>query len=296
VETEAGVPDVPITEQVHRHEGHVIPPIIKHDPPIPSSESSQWSSIIGRGEVRSSANEPPYIERPTANEHRPPTMEHRPPVIKDRPIVNEHRPPVNEHKPPIIPHKPPLVEHIVPVIEPRPPVNEHGHGVHTPCPELPYPVINVTEKNPRYAEILQELYSGNASELTAVLQYTYQNAMIDGASSEIAETLYQISLDELRHIRILGRIIKALGSDPRYIKTENKRREYYVADNKAISYSKTIPIVLMDDIAAEKGAIAAYKAAAEKIRDANIVAILRRIAMDHEGHLERYTALYRKYV
>ena len=71
--------------------------------------------------------------------------------------------------------------------------------------KIPYPKVNVERKNVILANIILDNYSGSVSELSAVLKYVYQN--INLKDTNLAKIIGKISIVEMHHLEILGKII-----------------------------------------------------------------------------------------
>ena len=149
---------------------------------------------------------------------------------------------------------------------------------------IPYPQICVSAKNPRYASMITKAYAGCVSETTAVMQYVYQDTVLKKRYPDLAETLSYIARVEMKHMDMLGELICALGGDPRYHNTSDNSCAYWNATS--VDYSKTPRMILLCDIEAEKKAIAEYKRLIKVICDENVDAVLKRIIMDEERHIE----------
>ena len=149
---------------------------------------------------------------------------------------------------------------------------------------LPYPQICVTVKNPRYASMLTRAYAGCVSETTAVMQYIYQDTVLKKKYPDLSETLSYIARVEMKHMDMISELICALGGDPRYHNTCDNSCAYWNATS--VDYSKTPRMILLCDIEGEKKAIAEYKRLIKVICDENVDAVLKRIIMDEERHIE----------
>ncbi|WP_195264284.1 MULTISPECIES: ferritin family protein [unclassified Clostridium] len=152
---------------------------------------------------------------------------------------------------------------------------------------LPYPKIEISEKNSNYANLIKRSYAGNISELTAVTQYTYQGLI---ANNIIGNILKKIAEVEMHHLEILGELIVALGENPDF--SINKKDKKLNWNSKFICTSDSIKDMLLEDIKNEEEAIKLYRKTANSINDENIIAILNRIILDEELHIKILTNLY----
>lgn len=160
--------------------------------------------------------------------------------------------------------------------------------------DLPYPEIKVKEKNPKYIDLILLNYSSAISEFDAIAQYTYHQIALTYTNKEISDTLCGISIVEMRHLEMLGRIIILLGGEPGYW-INNKKKNYW--SGKLVNYDlSSIKDILTTDIEDEKAAIKQYKETIIQIDDKYINAVLKRIILDEEFHIQLLTNLHTKYV
>lgn len=152
----------------------------------------------------------------------------------------------------------------------------------------PYPEAKAEGKNERYAMLLLDAYAdGGKSEMTAISQYMHHHMTIQ--DKDIANTELCIALVEMKHLQLLGSLIKSLGGNPKYRRT-----------NKAwwnggeVSYGDNAEFKLKLDIEAEKEAIEGYKTLISEIKDRNVLKVLQHILKDEMLHLQIFTDLYNK--
>lgn len=159
-----------------------------------------------------------------------------------------------------------------------------------PCKAAdPYPEVEVESQNLRYAKLLLDAYAnGEKSEMTAITQYMHHHLTIK--NKEIADVELCIALVEMKHLEMLGELIKMLGGNPKY-----RRSNKAWWDGGEVAYGDNIEFKLKLDIDAEKSAIEGYKTLISEIKDRNITKILSRILEDEIMHLEILTGLYKKY-
>lgn len=159
--------------------------------------------------------------------------------------------------------------------------------------DLPYPEVRCGCTNKRYADLLMQDYAGMASELTAVLQYTYDSMLLKESAPDVSELLEDISFTEMHHMRMLGDLVSDLGGDPRYNggSCENCKPFHTCG----ITYNKTTALILMENIAGERKAIANYTRRIEVIQDEYVCAVLHRIIMDEETHIAALCQMMEKY-
>jgi bacterioferritin len=159
-----------------------------------------------------------------------------------------------------------------------------------PCKaDIPYPEVEVEGENIRYAKLLMDAYAdGEKSELTAITQYMHHHLTIQ--NKEIANAELCISLIEMKHLELLGDLIKMLGGNPKY-----RRSNKAWWDGGQVSYGDSTEFKLKLDIDAEKAAIDGYRTLISEIEDKHVVKVLRRILEDEIVHFNILTELYNKY-
>ena len=67
--------------------------------------------------------------------------------------------------------------------------------------------VNITEPNPRFAQLLLEQFGGATGELTAALQYWVQSLHCEHAG--IRDMLQDIAIEEFSHLEVVGRLIES---------------------------------------------------------------------------------------
>lgn len=159
--------------------------------------------------------------------------------------------------------------------------------------DKPYPEIKVESNNEYYAKILMEDYSGLVSEMSAITQYTYQFIDKFNFDKEFYETLENISIVEMKHLEILGKLIKLLGVDPVFKSSNNCYLTYW--SSSYIDYNTNIIKMLEVDIKSEENAINNYIYHISLINDKYIKDILYRIIEDEKKHIECFETLLCKY-
>ena len=157
------------------------------------------------------------------------------------------------------------------------------------CSE-PYPPLKVEQPNPHYAQILKNSLASSKSETTAVMQYTYQSWVLAAEFSEIADTMRHISMVEMHHLQMLGRLIDLLGGTPSYCCVQRNRQFPWNAT--MVFYGRMVRQMMQNNIAGEQEAIRQYRKQIQIIQDCHIQEILKRIILDEELHIE----LFKKYL
>lgn len=159
-----------------------------------------------------------------------------------------------------------------------------------PCKaNMPYPEVEVEGQNIRYAKLLMDAYAdGEKSELTAITQYMHHHHTMQ--NKEIANVELCISLIEMKHLDLLGDLIKMLGGNPKY---HRSNKAWW--DGGQVSYGDSTEFKLKLDINAEKASIDGYKTLISEIEDKHVVMVLIRILEDELVHFDILTTLHKKY-
>ncbi|MBD2559312.1 MULTISPECIES: manganese catalase family protein [Nostoc] len=71
----------------------------------------------------------------------------------------------------------------------------------------PIHAVNVSEPNPRFAQLLLEQFGGATGELSAALQYWVQSFHVENAG--IKDMLQDIAIEEFSHLEMVGKLIEA---------------------------------------------------------------------------------------
>ena len=159
--------------------------------------------------------------------------------------------------------------------------------------ELPYPSTKYITRDERSAKIISPAYASRDSELTAILLYSYQHIIFENKEmEEEAETLSHISMDEMRHIELLGETLLALGVIPIYTERPPCKMNFY--STQFVPYSIVTQKMLMDDLRGEMTAIQMYKDMLSKLDNDNVAAIIERILLDEKSHYAEFARLLAK--
>lgn len=175
-----------------------------------------------------------------------------------------------------------------------------------PCQsKMPMPEIKVERKNPEYAKLLLNAFSGSEdSELAAILQYLYHHETIENET--IANVLLCISMIEMNHYEVLSELITLLGEKPFLF---NANKYFYSTgtigymDNPFACHEEAldkadkakIRLKLEKDILSEINAINAYNFIQKNIKDKYINKIIEKIIEDEKFHLRLFNTLLEKY-
>ena len=158
--------------------------------------------------------------------------------------------------------------------------------------DLPYPSTETLTKDVRSGQIISFAYATLHGELTATLQYVYHHFYFAEFEQDDAEILMAIAKAEMIHIDILGSAMLKLGVTPRYVQMPNTNNFYNTC---AVSCSKTPQKMLLDDIQGELNAIADYQKMLFILKNEQVEAIIQRIILDEQLHLEKLKEMLTKY-
>lgn len=156
--------------------------------------------------------------------------------------------------------------------------------------ELPYPPIQVREKNQAYANLLSIDYCGSVSEMTAITQYINNENRLSCDNCPIAKTILGIAMAEMIHLQKLGELIFLLGGNIDFVaKYRNGGNRMWTPEY--LNLSENAEKMILADIEAEKAAINQYKMHMKMINDNYVNAVLARIIQDEEYHILLLRAL-----
>ena len=149
----------------------------------------------------------------------------------------------------------------------------------------PFPTTDGICPDALSLRIISPGYSSPTGELTAILQYLYHSFFFESKGyHEIADTLKNIAIAEMKHFELLGKTVLALGAAPVFAQYPPGRFNFYSA--KYVAYSCTLKNMLEDDILGERQAIACYKKMLHNLKNTHVIAVIERILKDEVLHLE----------
>lgn len=156
--------------------------------------------------------------------------------------------------------------------------------------ELPYPPMQVSEKNQVYANLLSVDYCGSVSELSAITQYINSESRLSHEHCTLAQTILGIAMAEMMHLQKLGELICLLGGTVDYAARQpNGRLRLWTPEYLTLPQQPAQMIAV--NIEAEQAAIAQYRMHMKMIRDTCVNAVLARIIKDEEYHIMMLRAL-----
>ena len=153
--------------------------------------------------------------------------------------------------------------------------------------KIPYPKIPKLYPNSRYAKMLQNDFAGENGELSAITQYIYEHINLK-ENKELSLLLRRIAIEEMRHLDIVGEIIRNLGEKPYYIDSKDE-----VWSAKNINYNvKCLKDIMRFNILSEEKAITGYRKALKYTNNIQLRRVFERIIIDENMHREIFKMIY----
>ena len=163
-------------------------------------------------------------------------------------------------------------------------------GLRPAMASLAYPPIQVSERNLRYAQLLEQDYCGAVSELSAITQYINNENRLSCEKCPVAKSILEIAMAEMMHLQKLGELIFLLGGKVDFtVKQPNGRLKMWTP--AYLTLPENARQMLLADIEAEKAAIAQYRKHISMIKDSCVNDVLERIIIDEEYHIMLLHAL-----
>lgn len=157
----------------------------------------------------------------------------------------------------------------------------------------PYPKIFVHERNPNYATQMLDNTGGQNSEMSAIALYLYNNLITGECNKELSECFHKISIIEMKHLRIFGKLACLLGEEPRLWTVSGRSKLYWNPGYN--QYPQRIPALLKNILNAELAAVEKYENQIAHIQDPAITAILQRIVLDEKLHVSIFEKMVCNY-
>lgn len=159
-----------------------------------------------------------------------------------------------------------------------------------PC-SARYPVPTALVPCNDDARLLFTLYSGKHSCVTAAMQYSFQSSILQEDHAEMADSLCKFSQEELCHARVLGRVIHALGGNPRFIQPD--KQQFWHAG--LLCYQYDPGIFLITDLRFKLNAVDELLAAADRVKNQNLRPLLEQLAVENENQAKQLQLIIRGY-
>ena len=151
--------------------------------------------------------------------------------------------------------------------------------------DLPYPSAEGLAQDAKSARIIAPAYADRGSEMTAILQYSFQSFVLGGSGfARGAAVLERIAAAEMTHLRLLGSLLFGLGALPVFSSRPPRRADFYSA--AAVSYAREPRRMLLDDLRGERDAVRAYERMLDALTNERAAAVIARIVQDELLHIE----------
>ena len=156
--------------------------------------------------------------------------------------------------------------------------------------DAPYPTVCVEAENSLYACEMLSNMAGVVSEMSDVTRYFYIAVVTLALYSDISMCFHHISIVEMHHLNLFAELARLLGEDPGLWSCRGRRWW----SPSFIAYPCQLNAQISASIKAEEETAAKYSRQARMIRDPNIVAVLDRVIMDEERHLQIFREMCRQ--
>ncbi len=156
----------------------------------------------------------------------------------------------------------------------------------------PYPPVQVCGLNAEYAEQMLSNIGSCNSEISAVSLYFYNSVVLKEHHGDIGKIFHKISMVEMRHLDIFATLAHQLGANPRLWSYKGRNLSYWTPGCNQYP-CKLLPL-LQNALQSENKAIMKYREQADCIQDPYIVALLDRIILDEQHHVEIFHELIRE--
>lgn len=145
---------------------------------------------------------------------------------------------------------------------------------------LPYPEVQ-GKINDRTMAMLMQSYGGRVSELTAVMQYTFQHLTLSNKPTykSIESAFLGISITEMEHAELIGKAIVYFGGKPL------SSGAYNFWNGSYVNYSEDVKTFLNNNINGEKTAIKEYEQIIAFTDNESLKKLFSRIIMDEQLHV-----------
>ena len=157
-------------------------------------------------------------------------------------------------------------------------------GVKPAVMALPYPPVQVQERNQNYADLISVSYCGTISELSATLQYINNESRMINKRCPMGKTILGMAMAEMMHMQILAELMSLLGGNVCYtaIQPGGQQRMW---SPQCLTLPEKIDEMLQADLEREIATIEQYNMHIRMIRDDYVNAVLGRIVQDEQYHI-----------
>ncbi len=151
--------------------------------------------------------------------------------------------------------------------------------------KAPYPSLEGIQPSPHDLNIVGNSYAGRISEFSAIAQYVYHQLEAKGDGRvPIGQTLLSIAQVEMRHLNILGTVVGRLGGTPSFYYREEGRLVPW--QGGLVDGCRQVVEMLQSDLRLERQTIACYHWQGAQVSQPQITAVLNRIILDEEIHVQ----------
>lgn len=140
-------------------------------------------------------------------------------------------------------------------------------------------ILDVEPQNPTIS-LLADLISGKDGELTAIMQYFFQEVMT--SDEELKNLLKEIKHDEMHHAKLLAEAMTEFGGVPFLCNQFNK---FFTTEY--VDYALNERQFLLSDIRDEELSIKLYDEAIQKVDNESLKQLLGEIRDDEKTHLSK---------
>lgn len=155
-----------------------------------------------------------------------------------------------------------------------------------------YPPVKVCGPHAGYAEQMLSNIGACNSEMSAVSLYFYNSVVLKSHHRDIALVFHKISMVEMHHLDIFATLALQLGANPRLWSYQGRNLSYWTPGCN--QYPCQLLPLLQNALQGENQAIAKYRDQANRIGDPYIVALLQRILLDEQHHVDIFQDLMRE--
>ncbi|MBQ7346756.1 MAG: hypothetical protein IJW55_02265 [Clostridia bacterium] len=141
-------------------------------------------------------------------------------------------------------------------------------------------------RDQRFARALEESY---LEELYAISAYVYRSLLTAGHNKALSELFEELAKDEMRHFRLLGELILALGGNPT-ICTQLRVGSPDGMGNSCAPTCRGTSRMVSDSLREEKRGIDRYQTLMGRTQDRVVRSVISHILSDEHRHVEELCA------
>lgn len=151
-----------------------------------------------------------------------------------------------------------------------------------------YPEITVNSLTDEEINVIKNIYTGRSSEFTSIGQYSYQHVLLSNTDElkNFSQCMEKISITEMRHQEILGKILLNSNIDPKYCTyIDNNPNICNFWSANFVNYTTNLKEILIKDIELENVAIREYNRLLNISQNENLRENISRILLDEHEHI-----------